>query len=92
MCEIILSVIAGVCYLAASFVCGYSVGSSAKKRVNTLKLNNGGEIHMWKGFVDPTLTFVAHTTGKNGEYIDGDGVVFDKNGNIILVETHDNKG
>ena len=47
---------------------------------------------MWKGFVDPTLTFVACETGKNGEHIDGDGVVFDEKGNIILVETHDNKG
>jgi hypothetical protein len=91
MCEIILSVIAGSLFLAASFLIGCSVGSNSN-RVNIVRLSNGGKIHMWKGFVDPTLTFVACETGKNGEHIDGDGVVFDEKGNIILVETHDNKG
>jgi hypothetical protein len=80
-----------------SFIIGGLVGALSAKSlldsdIKRIVLNSGKRLYMWKGFVDPTLTFVACETGKNGEHIDGDGVVFDEKGNIILVETHDNKG
>ena len=83
MIETILSVIVAAGFLAASFILGYSVGNLSK-RTNVIKLEDGSEIHMWKGFVDRSKTFVAHF--ENDKSSDGDGVIFDEKGNIIHVD------
>jgi hypothetical protein len=46
-------------------------------------LDNGKCIRMWRGFVFPDNIFVC-AMNKDGS-TDGDGVVFDKEGNIIVV-------
>jgi len=50
--------------------------------------NANHSICMWKGFVDPSLTYVYADKGNSTE-LNGDGVVFDKDGNIIFVEKND---
>ena len=67
-----------------TFIGGFLVGafislSDPLSKIKRIKLDSGKELGMWKGFVDPALTFVAANTG-------GDVVVFDKNGYIIHVE------
>lgn len=55
--------------------------NKSPKTHTMMRLNGGKWLQMWKGFVDPSYTFVS--TG-----IDSDSVVFDKDGNIIFVEKH----
>ena len=80
-----------------TFLIGSLVGAflttdyMSRKRVISLKLDCGKEIHMWKGFVDPTKVFVAADTDENNDFIDGDGVVFDANGNIIIVNKNEKR-
>ncbi len=76
-----------------AFISGILVGafvtlSTLGDRIKKIKLDSGAEIHVWKGFVDPSKVFVAVRTGEYGDNLDGDGVVFDKKGNIIFVESH----
>ena len=82
---IILSTFA---FIIGSLVGAFVTLSKLSDPIKKIKLNNGIEICMWKGFVDPSKVFVAVSTDKYGEYLDGDGVVFDNEGNIIQVESH----
>ena len=82
---IILSVFA----FAAGTLVGAYIGSPPKSPTNSvlkMNLDNGKEIHMWKGFVDPSNVYVAVNTNEKGGFFDGDGVVFNKEGHIIIVD------
>lgn len=61
--------------MVACAAIGYFVGKDHNSRVKTIELDDGSEIGMWRGFVDPSYIHVCH--GK-----DGDGVMFDSKGNI----------
>ena len=70
-----------------SIIIGILVGalfgaSLLEFRIKSVTLSNGNKIDMWKGFVDPTKTFVYT------DRPDGDGVIFDEEGNIIFVDKH----
>lgn len=91
---LVLSVYTVVLFIAGVVVGMLSVMNDTVNKANPnkdskthtmMKLNGGKWLQMWKGFVDPSYTFVS--TG-----IDGDSVVFDKDGNIIYVEKHAEKG
>ena len=74
----------------AFFLVGMLVGmwmwnSIGDERVKKIKLDDGSEIHMWKGFTDQNNIFVCHNTDENGNYIDGDKVLFDKNGSVNFI-------
>ena len=73
-----------------TFLLGGLVGALFTYPFNRVKrvINDNCSINMWKGFVDPSLTYVYADSGNNTE-LNGDGVVFDKNGNIIIVEKHE---
>lgn len=61
---------------------GALIGASLLEyRVKKVTQKSGNKIYMWKGFVDPTCVFITSETSE-------DGVVFDKNGNIISVHSH----
>ena len=51
------------------------------------KLPNGNQIHMWKGFAFPDQTYVCVVDSDGNST--GDGVVFDKNGSIIVIDKYD---
>lgn len=63
------------------------VNKAVESGVFKYKLPNGNQIHMWKGFAFPDNTFV-YATDNDGD-LTGDGVVFDKNGSIIVIDKYD---
>ena len=71
-----------------TFVLGGLVGAFFTYPFNRVKrvINDNCSINMWKGFVDQSLTYVY---ADNTNDLNGDGVVFDENGHIILVEKHE---
>lgn len=92
MVETVLSIVGVLACWCSAWILGYIVGKEKTKDdpIKMVKLDNGDEIHMWKGFIDPTKVIVSHIQDKNGNYLeDGDGVIFDEKGNII--ETYINE-
>jgi hypothetical protein len=73
-----------------SFIVGGLVGalstmSLLDSDIKRMVLNSGKRLYMWKGFVDPTTICVSTAEP------DGDGVIFDKNGNIIFIDKHETR-
>lgn len=74
----------------ASFILGGVVGAlCAYKNTssNKIKTPSGTTIQMWKSYFNPEETYVACNMDKDGEWIDGDTVVFDRNGRINYIKT-----
>lgn len=73
-----------------TFIIGGLVGALFTNPSGKVKriTNANYSVYMWKGFVDPSLTYVYSDKGNDIE-LTGDGVVFDENGHIIYVEKHD---
>ena len=66
------------------------INKAVEKQVFKYKLPNGKAIHIWRGFVFPDRIHIC-TCDKNG-VLNGDGVVFDNEGNIITVEQNEKNG
>jgi hypothetical protein len=56
-------------------------------RVLKYNIDNGKQIHVWRGFVFPEHIHMC-TSDENGNLV-GDEVVFDENGNIIFVDKNE---
>ena len=65
------------------------INRSVESNVFKYKLPNGKSIHFWKGFVFPDHIHVC-TCNKDGE-LDGDGVIFNEEGDIIFVDKHEKR-
>ena len=65
------------------------INRAVEKNVFKYKLPNGKQINMWQGFVFPDKIYIC-TCDENGD-LNGDGVIFDKEGNIIFTEKHEEK-
>lgn len=56
-------------------------------RVLKYNIDNGKQIHVWRGFVFPEHIHMC-ASDENGNLV-GDEVVFDENGNIIFVDKNE---
>lgn len=63
------------------------INRSVESNVFKYKLPNGKSIHFWRGFVFPDRIYV-YTCNKDDE-LDGDGVIFNEEGDIISVDKHE---
>ena len=63
------------------------INKAVDSNVFKYKLDNGNTINIWQGLVFPDKIFIC-TVDKN-DCLDGDGVIFDNEGNIIHVHKHE---